>query len=104
MRAEHIQALLGKLSCLKIKLGNNGWVHATCPFAKWNHKGGHDNNPSFGIAVEIDGHSAYKCHGCQAVGDLPTLVYELGKKIGKIDYQLLLFVKTHDEITPEGLQ
>lgn len=104
MNSTHIQELLSKLGCQKIKHGNNGWVHATCCFAKWNHSGGHDNNPSFGIAVEVDGHSAYKCHGCHAQGDLLTLIRELGKKSGKTDYQIMSFVEKHDQITPEGMQ
>jgi hypothetical protein len=104
MNAEHIRELLTKLGCQKIKLGNNGWVHATCPFAKWSHGGGYDNNPSFGIAVEVDGHSAYKCHGCQAQGDLVGLVFRLGQRSKKDLHPLIEYVREFDTISPEAMK
>lgn len=53
------------------------WVNCSCPFAKWRHKGGHDNNPSFGISIAPNGTSVFKCWSCGLVGDIAMLLMKI---------------------------
>src|SRR6056297_2221120 len=51
-----------------------GWVHASCPLAKYRHEKGVDNNPSFGVvynsgeAHKLEGHA--HCFSCGYSGDV----------------------------------
>jgi len=57
-----------------IKGVGRGYVHASCPLAKWRHEGGVDNNPSFGVvyssaeAKKEEGHA--HCFSCGYSGDI----------------------------------
>jgi hypothetical protein len=103
MKANDIVTFLGMIRAQKIKIGTNGWVHSSCPLAAWNHSGGYDSRPSFGIAIANDTHSGYKCHGCNAEGALPDLVMLLQKRLKKNMSSELLFVKLNDDISAETL-
>lgn len=62
------------------QLGSNigevkrGWVHGSCPLAKYNHEGGVDKNPSFGVSYNSaethkpEGHA--HCFSCGYSGDI----------------------------------
>lgn len=58
-----------------------GWVHASCPLAKYRHEKGVDNNPSFGVvynsaeAGKQEGHA--HCFSCRYSGDLRDIVAQL---------------------------
>ena len=56
-----------------------GWVRASCPLAPWQHEGGRDRKPSFGIKMpEQEGEAPYyHCFTCQSNGPLPKLVTSL---------------------------
>lgn len=41
-----------------------GWVNCPCIFAEWDHDGGIDTNPSFGISINDEEQSVYVCFGC----------------------------------------
>lgn len=69
------------------------WEMFSCPLAEWKHKGGRDNNPSFGILVTDDRESLFHCFGCKVKGPLPYLVHLLEDFTGE-DYTDL-----EDEIT-----
>lgn len=73
------------------ELGSNigetkrGWVHASCPLAKYRHEKGVDSNPSFGVvynsgeAHKTEGHA--HCFSCGYSGDLreiAALLYSYG--------------------------
>lgn len=53
------------------------WVNCSCPFALYTHSNGVDNNPSFGIRVNVKGKSVYKCWSCGQVGTLDDLLMKL---------------------------
>lgn len=58
---------------------NNGWIDGPCPFAPWTHKSGRDRHPSFGIKVNDEGYSGYKCLSCKHHGTLPSLAFKLAR-------------------------
>ncbi len=51
-----------------------GWVNCPCIFAEWDHGGGLDTNPSFGISINDEQQSVYTCFGCtpkaRVMGDI----------------------------------
>jgi len=53
------------------------WVRGSCPFAWSRHKGGKDDNPSFGVHVEDVGVSRFNCWSCNTKGTLDALLAEL---------------------------
>jgi DNA primase len=56
---------------------NRGYMHMTCPFAKWKHSGGTDKSPSFGITVSNNGVSKAYCFSCKSGGQTRDWVTEL---------------------------
>lgn len=80
MDSKHVHVLLEKLGSRKIKVRPDGtWVNGTCPLARWEHAGGRDENPSFGVKVESNGRSHYQCFACGASGDLVQLLFRIMK-------------------------
>lgn len=77
MDADSIQKLLLRLNCHSIRVGGNGWVHSSCPFAQWKHSGGIDEHPSFGIRIVEGGDSRYKCHSCNSSGSMLNFAWVL---------------------------
>lgn len=53
------------------------WMNISCPFAPWTHSG-NDSNPSFGITINPEGRSYYKCFGCGIKGSLAGMATRLG--------------------------
>lgn len=97
MNALDIQHVLHKLGCNQIRVGSTGWVYSSCPVAAYRHPSGADTHPSFAVAIEPDGTSRYKCHRCQIVGELSTLIYMLQRLNKNTDYQdLMYFVQSHN--------
>lgn len=68
----------------------NEWIMFSCPFSKYIHKNGTDNNPSFGINWK---NNVYNCFSCGKSGSLYTLPFQLEhySKLIKddIDYEWL---------------
>lgn len=54
------------------------WMNISCPFAPWTHDRGSDANPSFGVTIDPDGRSFYKCLACGIHGRLAALPTKLG--------------------------
>lgn len=54
------------------------WLTISCPFAPWTHQKRSDENPSFGITINDEGRSYYKCLSCGMKGAVPTLASKLG--------------------------
>lgn len=50
------------------------WLHAACPLARWRHKSGVDRNPSFGLLINEQGESYYKCFSCNSKGRVSSLI------------------------------
>lgn len=65
MRESAVLALLKYLGIDDRELSVNGnWINCPCPMAHFRHPSGHDNRPSFGMSVNEEGLSAYKCFTC----------------------------------------
>ena len=76
MTREKIIELAKLLGAREIADGDD-WVSFNCPFARWRHSGGRDENPSFGVIV--DSRSSYHCFSCGVRGRLATLPSALAK-------------------------
>lgn len=112
MDAPRIERLLHGLGCDKIKQGNTGWVYATCPLARWRHPSGADAKPSFAVSIEPDSASHYKCHACNATGELTALIWAIlrnrkrtnsGPSEAKLA-ELLREVQAHNAPSPSDLK
>jgi 5S rRNA maturation endonuclease (ribonuclease M5) len=79
MNITNIRTFLTLIGAENVREQTNGWVGASCPFARWRHKGGHDDNPSFGIKVEDDDNqSRFTCFSCgMSGGNVHFLLYKL---------------------------
>jgi hypothetical protein len=102
MDSKHIQILLERLGCEKIRVSSD-WVKATCPLAPWRHTKGTDRRPSFAVAVDVENHSGAKCHACNFSGSLLTLIWRMRGHTGTDITALMKFVGAHDEISEEVL-
>lgn len=89
------EAIIAALEHLGSKVGktSRGYVHASCPLAKYRHEGGVDKNPSFGVVYNSG--EAHKpegqahCFSCQYSGSLSEIAS-------------LLFA--YKELTPDDLE
>jgi len=77
---EVIAAILEQLGST-VGATKRGWVHASCPLAKYRHEKGVDNNPSFGVvynsgeAHKMEGHA--HCFSCGYSGDVRDIAATL---------------------------
>lgn len=60
------------------------WVRFSCPFAKGKHKGGTDNDPSFGVNVDYP--HGYNCFTCNSKGKTLQRLYNIFYHNGDVDY------------------
>lgn len=82
MRLHDIINFLKLLGAGEIKISEDeDWVRTSCPLAPFTHFKGKDENPSFGIAVNDIGESAYNCFTC-GTGRLFDLVHKLQFTVG----------------------
>lgn len=79
MDETNVIKLLTDLGCERISARANGWVEATCPFTPWLHKKGTDKSPSFGVLVDAEGPSRFRCHSCNQGGSIKSLTWLLRK-------------------------
>lgn len=106
MNLESIKYVMGQMGITDFKESGE-WVTTHCPLAEWNHGGGTDNNPSFGVR-ETTGVSGVHCFSCGYKGGMLNLVQTYGKHATKegrwsedhlsqmIDYVLL--AEDEDEV------
>jgi DNA primase len=73
MKYEDVVDVLKLLNVEESSNTSMGQLSCMCPLAKWMHKGGTDNRPSFSIRVG-DEPSVYKCFTCGESGTLAQLV------------------------------
>lgn len=77
------EAIIAALEQVGSTIGDvkRGWVHASCPLAKYRHEKGVDNNPSFGVvynsveARKPEGHA--HCFSCGYSGDIRDIAASL---------------------------
>lgn len=104
MDAEKIQLLLEKLGSSRVKANSTrAFVHATCPLARWEHSGGRDEHPSFGVSIVPNGVSYYRCFACGARGDLVQLLFRMSRHGMKVDH-LQSLVSQGNKISLDDLQ
>jgi hypothetical protein len=101
---ENILKLLSILQVDKIRIGGNGWVHSSCPLSKWTHPTGKDDHPSFGILVNNDDTSGFKCHSCQSHGSLSDLSFKLNKLSNWSCKDAVYFVQKFDQPSLETME
>lgn len=86
---DEIRDFMDAIGCEAIDASPNsrGWVDATCPFAEWNHSGGTDSDPSFGVYVDglDDGEGLrFSCWSCDESGvGASYLLYRLRQMSGR---------------------
>jgi len=82
MRYEDVVELLRMFGCGEIDGHATGeWVTASCPLTSHTHASGQDENPSFGISVNNEGHSNYNCFTCGS-GSLMGLLHRMHWSVG----------------------
>lgn len=63
---------------------NGDWINCSCPLARYNHKGGKDNKPSFGVVVTSDGTAIYRCFSCTPKAEpLENILSYIHRRTGK---------------------
>lgn len=67
MKREDVRTLLECFQARHVKCSQD-WCTCSCLFAPWTHKGGADNNPSFGISIHVGGESGFNCWSCEKRG------------------------------------
>lgn len=78
MNGSQIKSFLKKLGTdFPHAQGRQGWIVACCPFARWTHAKGSDENPSFGVKIRENGKSHYYCYSCGCHGDMEDMVLEM---------------------------
>jgi DNA primase len=78
MNRQHIEKFLPLLkSNVCEHQTREGWVIASCPFAKTRHSHGVDKHPSFGVKIEPHGLSNFHCFSCGSSGDLMDIIITL---------------------------
>lgn len=75
-----------------------GKVHASCPFAMWNHGGGVDRHPSFVVWDSDKESSSFYCSGCKVRGaSMQALVWKFQARSGRDMTDLMNFVREHEQ-------
>lgn len=100
MTEPKLKALLSGLGMKVLRRTPEGWLVASCPFAKVTHRGGVDRNPSFMVHINAGGPSGFNCFSCKAHGNLPALVRQLEDVRGE-DLHTLYMQAVLDE-TPDS--
>jgi len=101
VKSEHIQVMLRKLGCTKIKPGGQ-WIYSSCPLAPWTHAKLVDNHPSFSVAIS-EGNSGCTCHACNFKGSLVELLWKIQIRSGEDQSDVMEFVSTHNGMTVEQM-
>lgn len=83
MKLSTVQYVLTRLGIERIKPSGNEWIVVSCPLASARHERGLDHNPSCAIKI-TPGPSFVKCHSCDFLGVLASLVYEC-RRLGLIN-------------------
>lgn len=65
------------------------WLNTSCPLARWTHKSGSDNSPSFGAMVNDEGRSNCHCFSCKVPTSMVSLVSQMIAYSGSSDFYYL---------------
>lgn len=97
MNSSNIEYLLQQLGCDKIRNGGDA-VYASCPLARWKHRKGRDEHPSFSVMVDNGAISGARCHTgtCNFSGSLLFLIFEIEKQSNRDLDDLADFVRMNN--------
>lgn len=89
---EEVRAFLEAIGCESVDdyVSDSGWVDCTCPFAEWNHSGGVDSDPSFGVHVGgLDGDEplGFSCWSCEESGATASYLLTRMRKMSGRSYE-----------------
>lgn len=76
MDLDKLLKLAKLLKLRQVRVGSK-YLNASCPFARWKHPRGRDSRPSFGLRIEPEFISTYKCFTCSSRGSLADLCVEM---------------------------
>lgn len=103
-----IRQVLQRIGVPDLRITHDGWLNGTCPLARWTHQRGRDRRPSFGVKVETDGVSGYKCQACGHKGTLVGLLSKIKMYSGADTEPLIDWVKAREargeELPPYGVR
>lgn len=83
MKLSTVQYVLTRLGIDRTKPSGTEWIVCSCPLAAARHERGVDYNPSCAIKI-VPGPSFVKCHSCDFLGVLASLVYEC-RRLGLVN-------------------
>lgn len=90
MNAQEIAKFLDAIGA-KPGVPQGPWIHAPCPLAPWEHEGGTDSDPSFGIKIG-PGDSRVHCFSCDFSGTAGDVVMQLHRHGAQINFAAALGV------------
>lgn len=99
MDANQAEVFLALLGCEKIHR-RSGWVNGTCPFSRYKHSRGRDDHPSFGISIDPNGSSNYRCQACGVHGALIPMLWKM-EDLGIHRYDLLPYLLKYNQFDVE---
>lgn len=98
MNLDQIRSLLMALRVKNVEYSSGSWVRASCPLARWHHKGGFDASPSFGVFINDEGPSHFNCYVCKG-GSLQELLQTIEMRLSDTPDELTHYdFKTAREI------
>ncbi len=82
MKPANAERLLSLLGASNVKWGN-GKLHCSCPLARWTHRKGTDEHPSFCLYQSRHGRLRYNCLSCHEKGPVRRLFWRHLKLSGR---------------------
>lgn len=101
MNRDNLDILAQKLDLLRARWVGANELYASCPFARWKHKG-KDRKPSFSIRLNDTGESVYSCFGCKMFGTLMSLIGDLDDYRGESAQGLEDWIIDHEPLGAVG--
>jgi DNA primase len=101
MNEQHIKKFLPLIASKVTDIQNReGWVIASCPFAKTRHSKGVDKHPSFGVKIAPNALSRFHCFSCGSSGELMDIILLLKEEL-KYDFENLHIHKALEMLAVE---
>ncbi len=104
MDAVTIEQFLRDLGCADVVHGARV-VRATCPCARWRHRGGTDRSRSFAVFIETGGAVSHcKCLACGVKGSLEMLLWEVASRTNRDLAPTMRLLQKHNAPSWEEIQ
>lgn len=107
MKPGDVEKYMALLGCNRLRWAGTK-LHAACPFARWNHKGGSDSSPSFAVYRTPRGGLRYNCLACGEKGKLIGLLWKMRARTGEVYWEAMEliydpYLQRRDEIPTSRL-